>query len=308
VLAVLSVALPVFGLILIGGIVGKAGFLGRDATSVLNMFVVYLALPAVLFQAMSHIRPAELVNPGLTAAFCGAIAVSFGSALFLARRQGTSLGDGTMQALSASFSNTGFMGIPLCRMAFGDDSLVPSVITMVITTCPQFALGIALIEADRPGMSALRIAERVGKALIRNPLLVSPVAGLLVSAAGLPLPLVLERFLTIMGGAATPCALVATGMMVAETTERFRLSVVGRLVFLKLVVQPAVAWVVAYHLVSLPPVWAGTAVLGSALPTGASAFILAKLYGREVTSTSGTVLLSTVLSCGTVSVLLAWLT
>jgi predicted permease len=84
--------------------------------------------------------------------------------------------------------------------------------------------------------------------------------------------------------------------------------VVGRLVFLKLVVQPAVAWVVAYHLVSLPPIWAGTAVLSSALPTGASAFILAKLYGREVTSTSGTVLLSTILSCGTVTVLLAWLT
>jgi malonate transporter and related proteins len=184
---------------------------------------------------------------------------------------------------------------------------VPGVIWMVITACPQFAVTIALIEMDRPGQAPLRIARRVGMTLVRNPLLTAPVAGLAVSTVGLPLPLVLERFLTILGGAATPCALVATGMMVAESTERFRPSLVGRLVVLKLLVQPAVAWVIAYRLLQMPPAWAGTAVLMSALPTGASAFILAKLYGREVRSTSGTVLISTVCSFVTLSVPLAWL-
>ena len=305
-LPVLSIALPVFGLILIGGITGKAGFLGRDATGALNMFVVYLSLPAVLFQAMAHIPPAQLTNGGLIAAFCAGIAIPGLIALAIARRQGTPLGNAAMQALSATFCNTGYMGIPLCRMAFGDASLVPGVICMVITACPQFAVAISLIEMDRPGQAPLRIAAKVGSALIRNPLLISPVAGLLVSALGVPLPLVLERFLTILGGAATPCALVATGMMVAESTERFRPLLVGRLVVLKLLVQPAIAWVIAYRLVNLPPAWAGTVVLMSALPTGASAFILAKLYGREVASTSGTVLVSTVVSFGTLSVLLTW--
>jgi len=308
VLAVLSVAMPVFLLILIGGIAGRYGFLGRDATGALNMFVVYLSLPAVLFQAMAHIRPSELTNPGLLAAFCAGIAAAFVPALVIARRGGTPLGNAALQALSASFCNTGYMGIPLCRMAFGDDSLVPGVITMVITACPQFALAIALIETDRPGASAFAIARRVGKALVTNPLLISPVAGLLVSALQLPIPLVGERFLTILGAAATPCALVATGMMVAESTEKFRPLLVGRLVFLKLFIQPAVAWFVAFRLVELPYAWAGTAVLMSALPTGASAFILAKLYGREAASTSGTVLVSTIVSFFTLSVLLAWLT
>src|SRR3954451_10860125 len=305
--AVLSIALPVFGLILIGGIAGRRGFLGRDATGALNMFVVYLSLPAVLFQAMAHIRPAELTNAGLLAAFCAGIAAAFLPALVIALARDTPLGNGALQALSATFCNTGYMGLPLCRMAFGDDSLVPGVICMVITACPQFALAIALIEMDRPGQEPLRIARRVGLALARNPLLIARVAGLAVSAVGLLVPLVLERFLTILGGAATPCALVATGMMVAETAERFRPMLVGRLVLLKLLVQPAVAWLIAYRLVHLPPAWAGTAVLMSALPTGASAFILAKLYGREVRSTSGTVLISTVCSFVTLSVPLAWL-
>jgi malonate transporter and related proteins len=307
VLAVLSIALPVFGLILIGGIIGRGGFLGREATGALNMFVVYLALPAVLFQAMAHIPPAELTDGGLIAAFSLGIAVPGLIALVFAWSQKTRLGDAALQALSATFCNTGYMGIPLCRMAFGDESLVPGVICMVITACPQFAVAIALIETDRPGQAPLRIARRVGLALLRNPLLIAPVAGLAVSGLGLPLPLVLERFLTILGGAATPCALVATGMMVAESTERFRPFLVGRLVVLKLLVQPAVAWVVAYRFMDLPPAWAGTAVLMSALPTGASAFIPAKLYGREVGSTSGTVLVSTVCSFATLSVLLVWL-
>ena len=77
---------------------------------------------------------------------------------------------------------------------------------------------------------------------------------------------------------------------------------------LKLLIQPAIAWVIAFHVVSMPPSWAETAVLMSALPTGAGAFILAKLYGREVGSTSGAVFLSTLLSFATLSALLAVLT
>lgn len=307
VLAVLSIALPVFGLILIGWFMGRGRHLGQDATGSLNLFVVYLALPAVMFQAMAHIRPADLTNVGLSASFALGILIPGAIALMLARLLKARLSEAAMQALAATFCNTGYMGIPLCHMAFGDASLVPSVVTMVITACPQFAVAIALIEMDRPGQSAGAIARRVGRALVRNPLLISPVAGLAVSLAGVTLPVVAERFLTILGAAATPCALVATGMMVAETTESFRPFLVGRLVTLKLFVQPAIAWFAAYRLFDLPPAWAGTVLIMSALPTGASAFILAKLYGREIAATSGTVLVSTVISFVTLSVLLAWL-
>ena len=307
-LAVLSVAMPVFLLILIGGIAGRYGFLGQNATGVLNLFVVYLSLPAVLFQAMAHVSPMALVDPGLITAFGGGVLISFLPAVAIARLRGTPLGNAALHGLSASFCNTGYMGLPLCRMAFGDDSIVPAIITLVITTCPQFALAIALVEADRPGASVGAIGRRIGKALVRNPLLVAPVAGLAISGMGLTLPLVVERFLTILGGAATPCALVATGMMVAATTERARPLLVGRLVVLKLFVQPVFAWWIAFRVWDLPHAWAGTAVIMSALPTGASAFVLAQLYGRETASTSGTVLVSTVVSFFTLSILLSWLT
>ena len=308
-LAVLTIALPVFGLILAGFVTARLGGLRPAATEALNMFVVYLALPAVLFHAMAHINPADLAHPGLLAAFGGAIVVPFILSMGMSRWSGVPLGNSTIQALGATFSNVGYMGIPLCRMAFGDASLVPGVIIMVITACPQFAVAVSLLEADRPGRPGVRaIASRVSRALVRNPLLVAPVAGLAVALVGWELPVALDRFLLLLGAAATPCALVATGLMLSETVERFQYLLVGRLVILKLLVKPAVAWVIAFHLVEMPPAWAETTVLMAALPTGAGAFILARLYGREAASTSGTILVSTILSFATLSVLLTVLT
>jgi predicted permease len=308
VLAVLSVALPVFGLILTGFVAGRVGFLGSAATGVLNLFVVYMALPAVLIQSMARIRPGVLADPNLTLVFGLGIAVPFILSMLWSRRQRIGLSDAAIQALSATYCNAGYMGIPLCLNAFGEASVVPSVITMVITTCPQFAVGVALVEmgrAEHP--SLLRTAGRVARALVRNPLLISPVVGLGIAASGVALPLALDRFLGLLGGAATPCALVATGMMLGEAAERFDAAVVARQVGLKLLVQPAVTWALAFHLFALPPVWAKTALVMSALPTGTGAFILAKLYGREAASTSGTVLVSTIVSFFTLSALLAWM-
>ncbi len=306
--AVLSIALPVFALILTGWGAGRARLLGRDSTSAMNLFVVWLALPAVLFRAMAQIHPADLLSGGLLASFGLGIAIPFAISLAWSRRQGTRLSNSAIQALSATYCNVGYMGIPLCLMAFGQDSLIPGVITMVITACVQFGAAIVLIEMDHPGLPDLRrMIRRISGALARNPLLISPLLGLLVALTGLGLPLAADRFLVLLGGAATPCALVATGLMLGETTEKFQPLLVARLVALKLLVQPAIAWVIAYKLMTLPPAWAETAVLMSALPTGAGAFILAKLYGREAASTSGTVLVSTILSFATLSLLLAWM-
>ena len=307
--AIVTVALPVFALILSGAIAARLGFLGPHATSSLNLFVVYLALPSVLFQAMARIHPADLGNLGFLAAYGGAILLPFVATLAVLRATGTRLGDATILSLGGTFSNTGYMGIPLCLIAFGEGSLVPGVVAMMITACPHLAIAIALIEADQQAAPSLRrTVTRVARVLVRNPLLVSSVLGLLVAVSGFALPVPVDRFLTLMGGASSPCALVAIGLLLGEQSQRFAPRLVLRLVAIKVLVQPAIAWVIAYKLVQLPPVWAATAVVMSALPTGSGAFTLAQLYGRERAVTSGTILVSTVASFVTLSVLLAWLT
>lgn len=116
------------------------------------------------------------------------------------------------------------------------------------------------------------------------------------------------RFASILGGAASPCALVCIGLFLGQ--ERLvghdALSI-GTLVTLKLVVQPAVTALLALFLFDGPSLWSRAAVLLGALPIGSGPFTIAKLYRIEAGVTSGAILISHLLSVATVSLLVAWL-
>jgi predicted permease len=142
---------------------------------------------------------------------------------------------------------------------------------------------------------------------VRNPLLVAPFLGALVPASGLSVPPPAETFLKLLGGAASPCALVGLGLFLAqkrETPEGDR-GATALLVGLKLVAHPVLAWLLARFVFDLPPLLAHTAILMAALPTGTGPFMLAEYYRREAAVTARVVLVSTILSVFTVSGYLA---
>jgi malonate transporter len=304
---VIAVILPIFSFILVGMAAARLNLLGAGATDVLNKFVVCLALPALLFEAMSQVRWVDVAKPGFLLAVGGGMAATFIAAAMWGGRRGRTLADRSILGLGASFSNAGFMGIPLCRLALGEVSLVPAIIATVMTASVLFACAIVIIESDLQAESGFtRTAFKVGRTLIRNPLLMAPAAGAMFAVSGLPMPAALASFSKLLGGAATPCALIALGLFLAERKIDFEPAVIARLVGLKLLMQPAVVGALAFGVVNLPPVWAKTALLMSALPTGTGPFMLSRLYAREGSSISGTILVSTALSFATVSGLLLW--
>ena len=158
--AVLNAALPIFALILAGFACARRGNLGPHATDSLNSFVVWLALPALLFQAMAQITRAEIDHPAFLAAYGGGMMGTFACSFALDRRRGLRLADRAIEGLDAAYANTGFMGIPLCLAALGPASLPPAIIATLLTACVLFAAAIVLIEADlqrpdggaRPGL------------------------------------------------------------------------------------------------------------------------------------------------------------
>ncbi len=117
----------------------------------------------------------------------------------------------------------------------------------------------------------------------------------------------MERFAALLGGAATPCALVCIGLVLSQEALGGDMKTVGLLVALKLLVQPTVTAVLAFSVLQMPPVWSHSAVLLSALPIGSAPFTVAKLYRLEAGVTSGAILLSHLVSVVTVSILVAWL-
>ena len=307
--AVLNAALPIFGLIGTGYACGRYGLFSREGTDSLNRFAIYLALPALVFLAMSRITLSELGQAGFSLGFGGGIVAAFGAGFVLCRLRGRGVADASIEGLDAGYSNVGFMGIPLCLLVFGPEGLPAAVIATLFTACVLFLSAIVLIEAAlQAGVGPAATTRKVLLSLFRNPLFLAPVVGLAVGLSGLALPVPLLRFGELLGGAASPCALVCIGLFLAqEPFVLVDLRSVATLVVLKLVLQPAVTALLVLFVFDVPPLWAKAAILLSALPIGSGPFTLAKLYRLEAGVTSGAILVSHIVSVVTVSALLAWL-
>ena len=307
-LATLTVVLPIFALIFAGWLARRIGVLGAHATTELNRFVVYLALPALLFDIIAHARWVDVWQPGFVAAFGLGAGLIFGATILVRLRRPRHLADAAIDALNAGYANTGFIGFPLALVALGRDTMAPTLVATIITVCVLFAIAIVLIEVGlQTETRRAHLAAKIGRSLLRNPLLVAPVLGACVPLCGLAVPPAAESFLKLLGGAASPCALVALGLFLAarrEPAER-DLGATAMLVLLKLVAQPLVTWVLATAVFGLPPMLTHVAVLLAALPTGTGPFMLAEFYGREAAVTSTVVLASTVASVVTISGYLA---
>src|SRR5690606_31148819 len=172
---ILEAVFPLFALILIGYIAGRRGILGRNATDSLNSFVVWMALPALLFQAMALISWDEIRQPGFIAASAIAMAAIFGLSFLADRREGRRLADASISSLAAAYGNAGYMGIPLCIMVLGEASLPAVIIITLLTACALFAFSIVLVELDLQKSPTLGATLRkVGMAVLRNPLVCSP--------------------------------------------------------------------------------------------------------------------------------------
>jgi malonate transporter and related proteins len=307
--AVLNSALPIFALILTGFICGFFGVFDRTATDNLNRFAVYLALPSLMFVAMSKITPDQVRQLGFVGAFCGGFTVTFAVAFVLSRLRGRRVANASIEGLDAGYSNVGFMGIPMCLLVFGPDSAPASIIATLFTACVLFLFAVVVVEIDlQKGESRWSTGAKVLSALLRSPLLIAPVAGLCVGLSGLKVPGPFENFATLLGGAASPAALVCIGLFLAqERVVSHDAASIAILVGLKLILQPAITALLAFHVFTMPPLWSHSAVILSALPIGSGPFTIAKLYGLEAGVTSGAILTSHIFAVLTVSLLVAWL-
>ncbi|KQT47576.1 transporter [Aureimonas sp. Leaf454] len=306
-LSTLAVVLPVFALVFAGWLARRLGFLGPHATSELNRFVVYLALPTLLFDIVAHAGWSDLWQPGFIAAF-GLSGLLVFSGTVAVRRRSRPLADAAIDGLNAGYANTGFVGFPLALAALGPAAMAPTLLATILTVCVLFGIALVLIEIGvNDAVRGPRLVGAVAGSLARNPLVIAPALGLLVPLLGLSVPASLDGFLKLLGAAASPTALVALGsFLAAERAAATRDAGSATLIVaLKLLVQPLIAWTLAVLVFDLTPMLTHTAVLMAALPTGTGPFMLAELHRRDGHLTATVVLVSTLLSILTVSAYLA---
>ncbi len=302
---VFNVVLPVFSLILIGYACGRAGKLRISASIELNRFVVWLALPAQLFNFAANSGWQALWQPGFITAFFLSCLVVFVLVLLVSWIWDRDLASASFNGLSASYSNTGYMGIPLCTLALGQDGLAPAIISTFIVFV-MFALATVLIEIGTLShKKAHEVVLSVIKSLCSNPLLIAPVVGLAWASSGLYMYDSIAQVISFLAAAATPCALVSIGLFLMKKSDTSSHQAWG-ISFAKLILQPLLAWTIAGPILDLPPLWLSAVVILSALPTGTGPFMLAQYYKADGSVISRVVLITTLGSLLTLSLFLWW--
>ena len=306
---ILNVVFPIFAIMAAGYAAGRFRVLGSESSEALNRFVYFVALPALFFVSMARVSLAEVFNLPFLGAYGGGAAATFLICVAVAKYAFPNrLGALGLAGLSAIFANTGYMGIPLLMLAYGEAGMLPAIISTILNGAVIMAFGIVLLELDvHQGEGSLTVLKNVLRGVVRSPLVLSAVAGLAVSGFDIPLPQALGTFCDILGASAGPCALFAIGLFMVGKSPTAGATEVSWLVFLKLLVQPLITWLLAFHLFTMEPVWAAGAVIQSALPTGALVFVLAQQYGIYVQRSTAAIMVSTVISLVTLSALFVYL-
>jgi malonate transporter and related proteins len=315
--AILNVAFPIFGVILAGYLAGRWRILGGEATTALNAFVSYFALPVLFFGTLARTPVAAVLDPALMVGFGAAVVATFAVGMASTRlvSRGTrkyGLAAMSLQGIAASWGNVGYMGVPLCLAAFGEAGLPPAMLTVIVTAVVSMVFGVMLIElevAAGPDLlqGPLKTFLRAAFNVARNPLPMSIALGIVASGVGLPLPTPIEKWLDLMGAAAAPCALFAIGLFLSDKSIKSGLAEAGLATLIKLLLQPLLAALILPLFIDLGSVAGRVALLMAALPTAANAFVLAKQFDISVEQNTASVLLSTAFSVVTVSALLVWL-
>ncbi|MEC5211800.1 malonate transporter [Polaromonas sp. CG_9.5] len=322
-LNILAVTFPFFALVLCGYLATRRALLPQAAIPGLNTFVLYFALPCMLYRFGAGTPIAQLLDGSLIAVYllCALLIVGITVAVTRHRAQGGRRGvgwnDAAFGALVAAFPNTGFMGVPLLVALLGAQAAGPAIVTIVIDMLVTSSLCIALSRldgADEHG--AARAAKLALKGVVVNPLPWSIALGALASSLDFALPKPVMGTVSLLADAASPVALFTIGAVLARSqmnsVSRTPLADYVPVALIKLVLHPLLVGGVGLGAIALGlPLERFTltvVVLVAALPSASNVAMLAERFGADNGRIARIILLSTVLAFFSFPAVVAWLT
>lgn len=300
---VTPVILPLFAIMVAGYLCARFKLLPLSSSEVLSRFVFVIALPSLIFTSLSSVSITEFFNWQYIGALGGSMLIMFGLGLIVARFVFRSNPAATaLHGLTAMYSSTAYIGLPLVLTIYEDAARVPGIIGAIITGLVFAPLAIVLLELDR-GRNGNRHLLAPLLAVMSRPPVIATALGLVVSTSGIAVPVPVTTFFSLLGGAFVPCALFAAGLFIAGCSVRGASAEIGWLVCAKLLLHPLLAWWLAFHVFELDRLFAAVLVIQAALPSGVPVFVLAQHYNTFVTRSSAVIAISTAFSVITLSAL-----
>jgi predicted permease len=303
-LAIINVILPIFALMGLGYGAVRFRLFPADGIKSLIAFVNNFATPCLLFHSLVTSDFGSAFNLAIIGPFYLGALICFALGIFIAIKFfGNRPGEGVAVGFSGTFTNTVLVGLPIMSRAYGQDSLAITLSIIGLHGAILLTVGMVTMELMRRdgaslGQTLLTAARRVGS----NPLIWGIAAGMIGYFTGLQLVEPVEAFLTMMASAVVPAALFGIGGALNEfkLSDNWKQALVASLI--KLIVHPAIAYVLMIWVLHVPMEIARYGILLSAMPAGVNVYVFATYYNRGVSVAANTILIATVASAATISI------
>ncbi|MGC6517763.1 MAG: AEC family transporter [Candidatus Puniceispirillaceae bacterium] len=293
---VLNLTIPFFGVIALGTFSRAIGFFDADMGLKLARFAFYFILPPFLFLSIIAAPVEELFTIGFLIRYEIAtitmLLVTGIASAYLFGFGGIKRG---LYGLNAAYPNVGYIGVPLCIMAFGNEAVLPLAMILSIDTIVLLICTALFITSDKDG-ALVESLWHTAKQLIQNPLILSAITGIAWAYSGLPVPQLADRFLSMLSGAAAPSALFALGITLYDSKLKQQRAEISLLCLLKLFVHPLLMALLFIGWPGMDKIWVQTAILSAALPIAANVFAMSQYYQSYSEQTAGAIMLSTVIA------------
>ena len=308
-LTILTVTFPFFALVFAGYLAARRGWLPLVAIPGLNTFVLYFALPCMLFRFGASTPMAQMFDPSVALLYGLCSVCMMGLAMWLMRVAGNNWNDSSFTTLALSFPNTGYMGLPLLLSLFGAQAVGTAIVTILVDVFFTSSVCIAMSRMDHAEEHGVRSAGwQALKSVVSVPLTWGIGLGAVFSANEWVLPQVLNNTVGLLAAAAPPVALFTIGAVLvrapdAQTPPWLNWRTGGwdvLLMVVKLLVHPLVAGLLGWSLLQLgmplDPAALMTVVLVAALPSASNSALLAERFGADSARISRVILLTTALA------------
>lgn len=305
-LDILAITGPIFILIAVGYAAVRSGLFAKSDTRALGAFVINIALPAVLFKALSQRAFGDVVDGGFLAAYIVGSLAALGFGLLVARRvRAQPMPKAAMVGMGMAMSNTAFIGFPVGLQLFGQSAAVALALAMIVENLIMLPLILMLAERGGGG-GRLAVLRQTLTRLLKNPIVLAIVAGFVAAGLGWQPPTIAAKAIDMAAMASAPVALFAIGGALVGQKVRGMVGDLSLIAAGKLLIHPLAVFAMLLVLPPMDPTLQLAAVLFASAPMFTIYPIFGQKYGQEGMCAAALVV-TTLLSFVTLSVVVGLL-
>ena len=303
---VLNLTIPMFSLIGIGYLLKRVHFMSENDGAVLSKFAFYILLPPLMFTSILSGDASKSLNINFILSY-EIITISIFVLTYLL---GLLFKLKTMEkaifGLNAAYPNYGYIGVPLCILAFGTNAAIPLALILLADTFVLLTTLIFYKLTENRKTSLQELSKEIVQRFIYNPLMMSVFVAFIFSIADIKIVTAIDRTLSIIAASATAVALIALGISLNVTSIKNQKSVLFFITVIKLIVHPILIFIVFQFQNGIDPMWVKTAIVCASLPVAANVFVLANYYKNFESESAAAITITTIVSSITVTIVLLY--